>query len=102
MGVSVLELSKQFMYDFYYNQLKKEYGDRYELLYTDTDSLLLRIQTKDVYADMATHANLYDTNDYPKDHPLHDVKNKVLGKMKDECAGVWRAMCVIIPSAGLR
>ena len=30
----------------------------------------------------------YDTSDYPKDHPLHYIGNKkVLGKMKDECAG---------------
>ena len=29
---------------------------------------------------------LYDTSNYPKDHPLFDDRNKkVLGKMKDEC-----------------
>ena len=31
---------------------------------------------------------LYDTSNYPKEHPLYDVRNKkVLGKMKDECGG---------------
>ena len=30
----------------------------------------------------------YDFSDYPKDHPLYDETNKkVIGKMKDECAG---------------
>ena len=30
----------------------------------------------------------YDFPDYPKDHPLCDETNKkVIGKMKDECAG---------------
>ena len=30
----------------------------------------------------------YDFSDYPKDHPLYDETNKkVVGKMKDECAG---------------
>ena len=30
----------------------------------------------------------YDFSDYPKDHPLCDETNKkVIGKMKDECAG---------------
>ena len=38
VGMSVLELLKQLMYDFYYNHLKKEYEDRCELLYTETES----------------------------------------------------------------
>ena len=48
VGMSILDLSKRLMYDFYYNQIKARYGDRFQLLYTDTDSLLLDIQTKDV------------------------------------------------------
>ena len=54
----------------------------------ETDSLLLDIETEDVYADKARHANFYDTSDYPPSHPLHSVKNKkVLGKMKDDMEG---------------
>ena len=88
VGMSILDLSKCLMYDFYYHQMKAQYGDRVELLYTDTDSLLLEIQTEDVYRDMGQHAGLYDTSDYPEDHPLHSTANKkVLGKMKDECCG---------------
>ena len=88
VGMSILDLSKHLMYDFYYNELKKQYGDRCEVLYTDTDSLLMEIQTEDVYKDMAEKIDMYDTSDYPKDNPLHSVVNKkVLGKMKDECAG---------------
>ena len=38
---------------------------------------------------MAANMDLYDTSDYPKDHSLHSDENKkVLGKMKDECAGL--------------
>ena len=88
VGMSILDLSKTLMYDFYYGQLKKQYGYRCQLLYTDTDSLLLEIQTKDVYRDMGKHAELYDTSDYPREHLLHNVENKkVVGKMTDECAG---------------
>ena len=88
VGVCVLDLSKHFMYDFYYNQLKKWYGEHCQLLYTDTDSLLLEIQTEDVYKDMGVNASLYDTSNYPKDHPQYSEENKkVVGKMKDECAG---------------
>jgi hypothetical protein len=88
VGMSILDLSKKLMYDFYYNQLKGQYGERCQLLYTDTDSLLLDIQTEDVYTDIAANHALYDTSDYPPEHPLHSTTNtKVLGKMKDECAG---------------
>ena len=76
------------MYKFYYDHIKENYGPRCELLYTDTDSLLLDLKTADVYRDMEKHLDLYDTSDYPKDHFLHSQKNKkVIGKMKDECAG---------------
>ena len=31
---------------------------------------------------------MYDTSNYPQDHPLYSGTNKkVLGKMKDECGG---------------
>ena len=48
----ILENSKLLMYDYYYKK-KKQYGDKCELLYTDTDSFLLEIETEDVYEDMA-------------------------------------------------
>ena len=40
------------MYDFYYNTLKKQYGSKCELVYKVTDSLLLEIQTDNIYKDM--------------------------------------------------
>ena len=88
-GMTILENSKILMYDFYYNYLKARYGHKCELVYTDTDSLILDIQTEDVYKDMKEHSWLYDTSNYAKDHPLYDNRNKkVLGKMKDECGGL--------------
>ena len=87
-GMTILENSKILMYDFYYNHLKARYGPRCDLIYTDTDSLLLHIQTEDVYKDMKEGSWMYDTSNYPNDHQLYDVRNKkVLGKMKDECGG---------------
>ena len=96
-GMTILDNSKILMYDFFYNHLKKQYGQRCELLYTDTDSLLLEIKTDDVYKDIKSNENQYDTSDYPKEHPLHSNANKkVLGKMKDECAGTPIAECVCL------
>ena len=89
VGMCVLDLSKHLMYDFYYNEMKPQYGKNCNVLYTDTDSLLLEIKTKDVYEDMKSRSDLYDTSDYPKDNPLYSMDNKkVVGKMKDECNGV--------------
>ena len=66
-------------------------------MYTDTDSLLLEIETDDVSKDIEINRNQYDTNDYPNDHPLNSNANKkVLGKMKDECAVMPIAECVCL------
>ena len=96
-GMTILANSKILMYDFFYNKLKKQYGPKCELLYTDTDSLLLEIETDDVYKDIEADKNLYDTSDYPKEHSLHSGANKkVLGKMKEECSGTPIAECVCL------
>ena len=85
-GMTILEKSKILMYDFFYNHLKAKYGHKCQLVYTD--SLILDIQTEDVYKDMQENSWVYDTSNYPKEHPLYSITNKkVLGKMKDECGG---------------
>ena len=50
-GMTILH-NKILMNDFYYNELKRQYGLKFELIYTDTDSLLLEVQTNEVYKDM--------------------------------------------------
>ena len=81
-GMCILDLSKTLMYDFYYNHFKLRYGSRCDLLYTDTDSLLLEIKTGDVYKVMRNRLDeLYDTSDYPKDRCLYCQENKkVVGR----------------------
>ena len=51
VGMCVLELSKTFLYDLYYSHLKPKYGNC-QLLYTDTDFLLIHIKCEDFYKDM--------------------------------------------------
>ena len=38
-----------------------------ELLYTDTDSFVLEVETEDYYKDMERRKELYDTSNYPKE-----------------------------------
>ena len=65
VGMTILDLSKTLMYDFYYNHLKANYGDDVKLCMTDTDSFLLEIATDNFYKDMAKHSDLFDTSNYP-------------------------------------
>ena len=89
VGFAILDLSKTLMYSFHYDYIKTRYGNNAQLCFTDTDSLLYDVKTADIYKDMAKDADKFDTSDYPTDHALHSVTNKkVLGKMKDETAGV--------------
>ena len=88
-GLAVLDLSKLWMYQFYYSHIKRIYGERVKLLFTDTDSFCLSIKTTNVYEDMRQNAEWYDLSDYPRDHPSYSPRNaKVLGKFKDEMMSV--------------
>lgn len=87
-GMAILDLSKHLMYDFWYKYIKARYGAKAQLCYTDTDSLIIQVETEDIYADMKTNDDLYDFSDYPKDHRCYSNNNKkVVGKFKDECEG---------------
>ena len=89
VGMCILDLSKTLMYDFHYNYIKDKYGDKAKLLFTDTDSLMYEIQTEDVYKDLFVDKEKFDNSDYPEDSPFYFGDNKkVIGKFKDEAAGV--------------
>ena len=88
VGMCILDLSKVLMYDFHYNFIKKKYGERAKLLFTDTDSLCYHILTDDVYEDLYNHKDMFDNSDYSKSSKFYfDENKKVIGKFKDEAAG---------------
>ena len=91
LGMSILDLSKCFMYDFRYNYVKTKYGDNTKLLFTDTHSLAYEIIIKDFYKDINPDIEKrFDTIDYPTNYPS-GIKTwlniKVLAMFKDEACG---------------
>ena len=89
VGMCILDLSKALMYDFHYGYIKNKYGDKAKLLFTDTDSLTYEIEAEDVYQDFWNDKDKFDNSDYPIDSPFYYNNNKkVIGKFKDEAAGV--------------
>ena len=89
VGMCILDLSKTLMYDFHHNYIKSKYGDKAKLLFTDTDSLTYEIETKDVYRDFWNDKDRFDNSDYSENSPYFNKTNKkVIGKFKDEAAGV--------------
>ena len=89
VGQTILDKSKDLMHKFYYNYLRPKFRDKMQLLYMDTDSFVLEIETDDFFED--TKCDLkewFDTSNYDKNMVLSDeyVKNasvnkNVIGKM---------------------
>ena len=53
LGMSISDISKIHMYEFWYNYIRPKYGDKAKLCYTDTDSFIIYIKTKDFFKDIS-------------------------------------------------
>ena len=53
LGLSILEISKILMYEFWYDYMKPKYSDNVKLCYMNTDSFIMNIKTEDFYKDIA-------------------------------------------------
>jgi len=92
VDMCILDISKTCLYEFhheYINSMLPLYHEKCKIMYTDTDSLIYRIECNDVYDIMKRDIAKFDTSDYPIDNaygiPL--VNKKVPGLMKDENNG---------------
>ena len=54
LGLSILEISKTLMYEFWYYYMKPKYNDNDKLCYMDMDSFIMNIKTNDFYEDIAS------------------------------------------------
>ena len=76
-GLSILEISKTLMYEFWYEYIKPKYEDNVKLCYMDTDSFIMLIKTEDVFEDIANDVEKwFDTSNYKCDRPLPKEKKQ--------------------------
>ena len=89
LGLSILEISKTFMYEFWYDYMKPKYDNDVKLCYMDTDSFIMNIKTNDFDEDISNDVeNRLDISNYEVNRRLPTEKNKkVIGLMKDELGG---------------
>ena len=86
--MSILDINKTLIYEFWYDYIRPKYGDKTKLCYTDTDSFVVQIKTEDFFEDISNDLKRwFDTSNYDKNdkRPLPIGKNKkVPGLFKDE------------------
>ena len=102
LGISILDISKTLMYEFWYYYIKPTYQwnwiqwscaqDRAKLCYTDIDSFVTHFKTEDFYEDIDANdvEKRFDTSNYSKDYkrPLPiNMNKKIIGLFKDELGG---------------
>ena len=71
LGISILDISKTLMYEFWYDYLKPKYNDKAKLCYMDTDSFALNIFTKNFFEDVNNDVErLFDTSNYDENDKI--------------------------------
>ena len=91
LGMTVLDITKKIMCEFWYDYTKPKFQDKPKLCYTDTGSFIIYIKTEDFYEDIADDVEKwFDTSNYDESHKraLPIGKNKkVIDHFKDELGG---------------
>ena len=105
LGMSILDISKTLMYEFWYDYLKPNYNGNAKLSYMDTDSFCYMdsfcyIFTEDFFEDINNDVERwFDTSNYDKNdkRPLQiGVNKKVIGMFKYELGGkIMKEFCAL-------
>ena len=62
LGLSILDLNKTVMYEFWYDYVKPKYVENPKLCYMDIGSFIVHIKTDDIYKDIAEDVEaIFDT-----------------------------------------
>ena len=76
LGLSILELSKILMYEFWYGYIKPKHNEKAKLCYINTDGFIVNIKTDDNCKDIAKNVETrFDTSNYELNRLLPKGKN---------------------------
>ena len=76
LGLSILDLSKTVIYEFWYDYVKPKYGENAKLCYMDTDSFVVHVEADDIFKDIAENVEKwFETSNSEIDKPLPKGKN---------------------------
>ena len=84
VGTGILDLSKLCMMEFHYDVIHENFKDNYNLIYSDTDSLVYSIQHPDIYEWIKNNKKHFDLSGSLRPDLKNTENNKVVGKFKDE------------------
>ena len=89
IGSTILKFNKLIMVDFHYNYIMAKYGNNAKHLYSDTDSLMYHIKTKDIYEELYDDKDKFDFSSYPKTHP--NFTRNIIGYTNDNKPIIYNA-----------
>ena len=77
LDLSILDLIKTVMYEFWYDIVKPKYGENAKLCYMDSGSFIVHVKTDDIYKDIVEGVEKrFETSRFEIDRPLPKGKNK--------------------------
>ncbi|KYN23183.1 hypothetical protein ALC57_04403 [Trachymyrmex cornetzi] len=90
VGMCILDISEVCLYEFHYDYMLPLFHDKCKIMYTDTDSLIYRVECENIYETIKRDIARFDTSDYLADNAygMSLANKKVPGIMKDENNGM--------------
>ena len=76
VGASIMDLSKLHMMKFHYEVIHKNFEGNYNLIYTDTDSLVYDIRHHDIYEWIGQHREYLDLSDSKRPNMQDDTNRR--------------------------
>ena len=77
LDLSISDLSKTVMYEFWYDYVKPKYGENAKLCDMDTGSFIFHVKTENIYKNIPEDIETrFDTSNFELDRPLPIGKNK--------------------------